>query len=296
MLPNFFVIGANKAGTSSLHRYLGQHPDIFMSRIKEPYFFAHEGELPPDTPFRKQMEAASTREQYEALFAAAEGAIAVGESSTGYLPNAIAARRIHEEIPDARLIAILRDPSDRAHSAFAHARREGKEPLRDFEAAIDAELSGCRWRSYVALGRYSQGLTNYFERFPASQLKILLYDEYSDEPVAVLREIFGWLGVDPTFTPDVSRRFNVSYIPKSDAVSSALRRPSPLRSLARAGVPMSARRWLQRKAVRLNSARPEPLDPPTRARLVELFDADIRRTEALLGRDLSSWRTVDTRA
>lgn len=291
MLPNFFVLGANKAGTTSLHRYLAQHPEVFMCPVKEPYYFAHEGELPAYTPFRAEMEKAQTREAYEALFAGVNGETAIGESSTGYLPNSIAARRIREEIPHARLIAVLRDPSERAHSAHAHARREGKEPIVSFEGAVEAELEGCRWRSYVGLGYYAEGIARYTELFGPEQLKVFLYEDLRDEPLTVVREIFEHLHVDPAFTPDVDRRYNVSSVPRSTAVDHALRGGSRTKSAMKAVLPVSTRRWMKRRAHAWNRESPQPLSPEMRARLVGMFDEDIRATEALIGRDLSSWRT-----
>lgn len=291
MLPNFFVIGANKAATTSLHEYLGAHPEIFMSAEKEPHWFIREGGRAADAPFWNVVERFPDRESYEALFAAVDGEKVVGESSTGYLTNPTAVRGIREEVPRARMVAILRDPSARAHSAHAFARSRGVEPIASFEAAIDAELAGGTWRNYVALGRYSKGLRLYFEQFDADQLKVFLYEDFCTDPLGVLREIFGWLGVDPEFVPPIDVRHNVSTVPRNAAVDRALRSGSQVKSMAKAVLPRSTLGRVKRRVRGWNQTRPAPLLPETRARLVRLLDEDIRATEALIGRDLSSWRT-----
>jgi len=292
VLPNFFVIGANKAGTTSLHRYLSEHPDVFMSAVKEPHWFVCEGVIPEATRFRGQMERVPTYAAYEALFDGVRGERVVGESSTGYLTNPVAARRIKAAVPEARLLAVIRDPSGRAHSAHAHARREGKEPIASFAAALDEERRGCPWRGYVRFGRYAEGLACYFELFGRDQVKVFLYEDLCDDPKAMLGETFVWLGLDPTFTPPVEQRYNVSYVPKSAAVHRALRRSSRIKSTMKAVLPASTLGRIKHRVGAWNTGAPEPLDTETRARLIELFDADIRATEALVGRDLSSWRTV----
>src|SRR5581483_6528785 len=142
-LPDFLVIGAPKAGTTALHVALARHPQVFMSPVKEPKFFLTEGK--PLPAGRGPGDAATNRKivwrrsEYEALFDAAPAGARRGESTTLYLRNAQACRRIHEAIPDARLIAVLRDPVDRAHSNWTHLRSAGLEPEGDFLTACGLE-------------------------------------------------------------------------------------------------------------------------------------------------------------
>jgi hypothetical protein len=292
MLPNFLVIGANKAGTTSLYNYLKEHPEIFLSAVKEPSYFALAG-LPPGSPpgyFMKKTVA--TREAYEELFEAVDGEKAVGEASTMYLHNRRAALGIRNEIPDAKLIAILRDPSDRALSAHTMFVRRGVEPLKSFEAAIDEELGGSSWRYYVKYGFYSEGLSRYYELFGPQQVKVFLYEDLRDEPLRVLRDIFDWLDVDPSVTPDVSRRYNVSLSARSVALSKVTERDSRVKSALKTMLPESARGWMKRRARRWNQTRPAELSPVMRQRLIGVFEEDIRRVEGLINRDLSEWLTV----
>jgi hypothetical protein len=294
VLPNFLVIGANKAGTTSMHRYLDEHPQVFLSAVKEPGYFALDGVLPqesrPDSVFTEEMVA--TREAYEELFDAVDGERAVGEASTVYLPSRRAALRIREEIPDAKLIAILRDPSDRAQSAHAMYVGMGLEPLKSFEAAVDEELGGCSWRRYVKLGFYHEGLARYYELFGPDQVKVFLYEDLRDQPLRVLRDIFQWLDVDPSFTPDVSRRYNVSVLQRSTVLSKALEGDLRVKSALKTMLPEPARGWMKRRARSWNQTRPPRLSQEMRRRLIEVFEQDIRHVEGLIDRDLSGWLNV----
>ena len=294
MLPNFLVIGANKAGTTSLYHYLKAHPQVFISAVKEPSYFALAGALPPgsrpDTVLTKEMVA--TREDYEELFETVDGEKAIGEVSTAYLPSLPAALRIRREIPDAKLIAILRDPSDRAQSAHAMYVGRGVEPLESFEAAVEEELGGCPWRKYVKRGFYHEGLSRYYTLFGPHQVKVLLYEDLRDEPLRVLRDIFEWLDVDSSFMPDVSRRYNPSGSPRSSAVQQVLEGDSRVKAALKTMLPRPARGWTRRRAQSWNQARPKELSQGMRRRLIEVFEEDIRRLESLIDRDLSEWLTA----
>ena len=141
-LPNFLVIGTGRAGTTSLYHYLAQHPQIFMSPVKEPKFFALEGHSldfrgPGDERIRA--ETTTTLSAYRQLFDGVRDEIAVGEASTLYLSHETAPDAIARYVPDVRLIALLRDPAARAHSAFQHLTRDGWEPLAEFEEALRDE-------------------------------------------------------------------------------------------------------------------------------------------------------------
>ena len=129
-LPNFLVIGAAKSGTTSFFTYLGQHPDIFISPVKDPNFFAFSGESPLDyhiSDIPWVLGSVRKIENYKALFSRATFHSAIGEASGTYLFHPRAAERIYRFIPDAKLIAILRNPVDRAYSAWLMHQRRGKE-------------------------------------------------------------------------------------------------------------------------------------------------------------------------
>jgi hypothetical protein len=299
MLPNFLIIGAQKCGTSALYQYLQQHPDVYMSPVKEPAFFAFENQTPD---FRyvdgrpAHVNAAVTRlADYEALFAARTNERAVGEASTHYLYVPEAAGRIRTRVPAARLIAVLRDPVERAFSAYQHAVRDNHEPLRDFEAAVDAEserakTAGAFIYRYRDTGLYHQQLRRYYDRFAADQIRVYLHEDMEAGLPAMLRDIFGFLDIDAGFVPDTATRYNQSGLPRSRLVH-ALGSHNPVVR----GTRRLAKRLLPRAlATRLKDARTRNLsrtqiDPEVRARLLPFFRDDILRLQDLLGRDLSRW-------
>jgi hypothetical protein len=169
-LPNFLIIGAQKSGTTSLYNYLKQHPQIFMPRLKEPHFFTYEGQLPPHP------SVVTSWQDYRALFADARDEIAVGEASPSYLHGEQAPRRIAHYFPTIKLIAILRNPADRAFSNWMHNVSYGREEL-DFGQALQAEERRIQegvgylfWYRYK--GFYHRHLTRYLALFDRTQLRV----------------------------------------------------------------------------------------------------------------------------
>jgi len=292
-LPDFAIIGAARCGTTSLHAYLRQHPDVFMSPEKETDFFSL-GDLPPEeVPALASAYRARTRAEYERFFREAGDARAVGEASPTYLFYPRSAERMQQAIPDAKVICILRDPVERAYSHFALARKMGFEKVEDFEAAVALEDE--RWRhdrsmrfTYARASFYHDGLREFWRRFPREQILILLFQDFAADPLATMRRVHEFLGVDPRRVPDVGIRHNRSMLPRSGLVREAFGRPFRLRRFLQRNLP-------PRLVTRLGNAimRPPPgLAPAIRARLLPRFTEDVARLEALLDRDLSAWRSI----
>ena len=294
MLPNFLIVGAAKAGTTSLYRYLQQHPQVFMSDPKEPRFFAY---LDRADAYRRAGRAAShwmmTPEQYGRLFEATDGAQAVGEASTLYLYSKVAARNIHRRIPEARLIAVLRNPVDRAYSQFLHGVRDAWEPLRDFRQAV-AEEEGriadgwsARWH-YVRRGFYADQLRRYLAVFGRERLAVYLYEDLCSDPLGMVRSIFEHLEVDPAFRPSVAARHNASWVPRVRPLDEALRGRNRIGRSLRAWLPEPTWTRIVPRIKDLNRARP-PLDPELRAQLTGVFREDVLELQDLIDRDLTAW-------
>lgn len=292
-LPNFVVIGAMRCGTTSLYAYLRAHPEVFMSPEKETDYFSL-GELGPDeVPPGSARHRARTRYDYEWLFRAAGGARAVGEASPSYLFYPRSASRLHQAIPDAKLICILRDPIERAYSHYAFARKTGAEPLLDFGAAVAAEPG--RWArepgirfAYTRASFYHDRLREFTRRFPGERIRIVLFQDFARDPARTMRGIYDFLDVDSRFTPDVGVRHNRSLLPRSAAVREAVNRPRRLRRLLQRNLP-------PRLASRIGDLvmRPPPaLDPQVRAGLLPRFAEEVERLEVLCDRDLSAWRST----
>ena len=302
-MPNFLIIGAAKAGTTAVYAYLSQHPQVFMSEWKEPSFFALEGD---PTPFAGPRDAVGERQRtrdlagYQALFRGATDEIAVGEASTLYLSSSErAAGRIRRALPAVKLIAILRNPVERAYSAYRYLVRDEREPLDSFEAALDAEDGRIRsnWEpiwAYRAGGCYYTQLKRYYDLFPREQIAVHLYEDFERQPESIIREMFGFLGVDPTFEPDMSIRYNVSGDVRSRIVHSIFAAPSAAKDVLRPLLPRAVRQRL-RGAIMERNTRPTlaVMAPETRQALTAFYREDTERLAELLGRDLAEWRDPD---
>ncbi len=295
MRPNFLIVGAPRSGTTALYEGLAQHPEIFMSPRKEPWFAAFTGD---PGPWRGPGDAQPVRawSEYEALFAGARGQQAIGEASTLYLWADEAPGRIRESLPDVRLIAILRNPVDRAYSNFLEHVQEGREQELDFARALALESERRRrgWApswSYADLGHYAAQLERYFAVFPRERILVLLYEDLKADRAALFSRIFSFLGVDAGFEPALPPRTTEnSGIPKNRWVHGMLVRPNPLRNALRSLLTAAQRRSLRAWILHRTLRRPH-LDPELRTSLAAAFRDDIQQTQALLGRDLSSWLT-----
>jgi len=318
-MPTFLIIGAAKSASTSLHNYICQHPDIYMSPMKEPNFFSFEGatpmfRYPPECEgdggaVRARLRNAILRnrisllEQYRCLFAGATNQRAVGESSVNYLYSKVAPRLIRNHIPDVRLVAILRNPVDRAYSRFLHSRRDGLEPFADFAEALAvegqriAEGYAPAWH-YRCRGYYHEQLQRYYQLFDRRQIHIMLYDDFCGDPLTQIQALFGFLEVDPAFTPDMNQRLNVSGKPRIVARSwlldDLLNTSNPVKTCAKWLLPSAALRLVRRLIIKCNTmhvASPDygPLSPVLRRQLQDDFRPDILKLQDLIGKDLSRW-------
>lgn len=286
IMPNFLIIGAEKAGTSSLYSYLNQHPQIYMSPIKEPQFFTFEGEkLNYSYPV-----VITNLEDYCNLFQKVPKGIVTGEASPSYIYSPKASERIRYHIPDAKLIAILRHPAERAYSNFVFSLQRGHEPLKDFAQALQAEETridnnwGFRWH-YKHKGFYYVQMKRYFDKFDRKQIKVYLFEDLIANPIKILKDIFQFLGVEETFNPDVSIKYNVSGIPNHDIIPllmTRLKLMSPvIKQLFSAKLRSSIKSKLFHKA--------PPLSPELRGQLIAVYREDILKLQELIQQDLSRW-------
>ena len=296
-LPNYLVIGAAKAGTTSLRTYLDQHPEIFVTARGEPSFFAHEGETlsfsgPGDEEWTNAF--VTDLEAYRDLFAGARDHKARGEISPRYLHFEKAPERIARHVPEARLIAILRHPVDRAYSHFLMNRCRDCEPAETLSEAIAQEAErevrgwGWDWR-YVGIGLYHRQMERYYSRFPGSRIKVFLYEDLKEQD-AFFTELFTFLGVDARFRPDTSVRHRKASLPKSLALQRLMKEPGIAETAVKRLLPAGARAKAKQWASSWNTKTPERLAPEVRRDLFERYFAeDCRRLEHLIGRSLAQW-------
>jgi hypothetical protein len=283
VLPTFLIIGAAKAGTTALYEYCRQHPDVFMSPLKETNFFAYEGKA-SETYWlgynRQHKFPVQSLEAYADLFAPGAGATARGEASPLYLESPRAAERIQKILPNVKLVACLRNPAERAYSAWLMHVRMGRASSNPAEAfPPDAH--------YVEAGFYHRLLAPYFELFPREQIAVLLFEEFRSNPAAVMRELFRFLEVDPEFRPDVDVRHNVGTYPRHERLNALLIMPG-LRRWLQPVVPLRLREAFKRLRERNLGSAP-PLPPDLRRQLLDMYREDILRLQDLLGQDLSGW-------
>jgi hypothetical protein len=285
MLPTFIVIGVAKGGTTSIYRYLDQHPDVFMCPDKGPNFFGYEDARnwqwheEGEPPLLRHFKVA-TLEEYEALFAGVADERAVGEVSPQYFRCPTAARRIQEVIPDVKLVASLRNPADRAFSGFLMRTRRG-ETVDDAHVELTAESS------HVKEGFYFTRMKRFYDAFDREQIKIYLFDEFRKDPAEVVRDLLGFLGVDTGFVPDTTVKHNPANVPRSALLNRVLYQPRVIRTV-KAVLPARLERTAKR--LRQRNLSPAPSFPADlRAQLLDLYRDDILRLEELVDRDLSGW-------
>ena len=301
-LPNFFIIGAPKAGSTALYDTLAQHPQIYMSPVKEPLFFACEGEPPllsgPLVTFLRR-RAIWRRPEYLALFEGVKEERAIGEASVVYLRSPQAASRIQRNIPGAKLVAVLRHPAERAHSHFWFSVQQGIDLARSFEEALEQEANGGREGWFSGLhhrenGFYFRQFAAYYALFAREQIKVYLYEEWQTDPRALLRDLFQFLEVEADFAP-ILRRSNVTAVPRSRRFQAWAHHPQRLEARLNGVVPRTLHKpfvaGMQAANLRFNQGKVPPLSSHTRAHLVQDYREDVLALQQLIQRDLSHWLT-----
>lgn len=199
-------------------------------------------------------------------------------------------------VPEAKLIAILRHPVDRAYSNYLHVRRDGHEPCPDFEAAWDADArrhaeGWAPGTCYRRLGYYAAGLTRWLEHYPRERLLVLWYEDWRAQPMEVLRRTSRFLGVDSPHDLLVERENLSSLQPRWPWLHRNMTADSRIRRWAQRLLPLAARDAITAPIRGLNLKPAAPLDPQIRTRLTEAYRNDLQQLEALTGRDLSGWRS-----
>jgi hypothetical protein len=302
-LPHFVIAGAPKAGTTALHAALATHPGLYLSPVKEPKYYLTDGRSPPRSRQRGPGDAHSAREwtwrrgEYLALFAAApEGAVR-GESTPFYLYDRAAQARLAADIPDVRVVAVVRDPVDRAWSNWVHLRADGLEPEADFLAAVRSEERRVAdgwapfWH-YRGLGRYGEQLRDLYRHVPSDRVLLLRYRQVVDSPRQTLDRVSTFLGVAPgvahavppenvkPYVADTARYRALSRVVRAGAALGAYAPPQVWRQ---AGRPLIA-------ALHAGRAPRPPMPVEVRREVLEPLLLDIELLEELTGESFADWK------
>lgn len=287
--PNFFIVGAAKAATTSLWIYLKQHPEIYMpeeSKYKEPALYCPNYGM-------------TGVEEYMRLFSGVTDEEAVGEASTAYLAAPESAAMIRNACPEARIIIVLRNPVDRAYSLYRWMVNHGYEWLYPFERALEEEKKRMdnpmffssnpeNYYNYLYFhsGLYSQQVLRYLQEFPEHQVKILLFEDVKNNPRNVVRGLYRFLGVDDSFMPKIAVHNKADFRPVNIRLHFALKRlriryrhtrvDRILGAFFFANLRMFGLKWPQ-------------LNPEIKRMLINAYRSDIEATSKIIGRDLSAW-------
>jgi hypothetical protein len=274
--PNLFVVGAPRAGTTSLYQYLRQHPEIYMSPLKEPHFFSHSDP--------QGGKAVKHQEAYLQLFAGAEGEKLRGEASPAYLADPEAPARIKEVAPEAKIIAVLREPVARAFSAHWQRVRAGRES-RSFLEAIEGEVADPEgWRPLVGPGFYADSLERYLGLFDGDVL-VLFFDDFAADVRREMRKVYEFVGVDASFADRFQADVHNPFALPRNRLTTRIYRSRSLRGLARRARRVLPVAW-QRRVGGVVLARTEApeIEPRARELLQELYAREPDRLRELLGR------------
>lgn len=289
-LPTFLIVGVQKAGTTSIYNYLQQHPQVYMSPVKETNFLEKDWEnLPPE---QQNKNGILTLEDYYQLFANVKDEVAIGEASPNYLFHyESSAARIKKYVPDAQLIAILRNPVERAYSDYLMHRRDALG-----YKSLSEQIKYSAHKSFIIRkGFYYTPIKYYFENFGREKLKLFLYEDLCQNSQDFMREMYRYIGVDDNFIPNTSEKAQVAKVPKNEAINNLLQRKNTLRDIAanvlKTVLPLEIRQKLRGSLINLNSQdkKEVPLSSEDRQKLREIYREDILKLQDLIDRDLSKW-------
>ena len=299
-IPNFLVIGAGKAGTTSIDLYLQEHPQVYMSPVKEPNFFALEGEKVdfrgPNAENLINSWSVNDWEKYLELFQGVKDQKAIGETSPLYLYSPKAPERIRHYIPNVKLIAILRNPVRRAFSAYVYLLGKGRESCKDFGQALlqEEKRINANWEwiwHYQNVGFYYKQLKRYFDTFDREQIRVYLFEDLNSNPVSLVQNIFQFIGVDDTFIPNTSIKAKESKVPKNRLLQNFLEKPNLIKNILKVVLPANFRKPMAARTYRENIAEPPKLSPEMQQQLIQVYQEDILKLQDLIQRDLSKWLT-----
>lgn len=295
--PDFFIVGAARCGTTSLYYYLKGHPDIFMPSTKEPHFFTDLDEdysIRAERGFALPVGLVRGERDYLRLFRGAKPGQVAGEASTSYLAHYPTPALIWEKNPQAKIIAILREPIDRAYSAYLMALRELRDGKSTFYEALQEDYDymtkfSNAWGVYIWRGLYYEQVKRYMDTFGRENVRVYLYEDLAADTTALVEDVCSFLGVPfydgGFFDPD--RKYH-TYGALRNGLVKWVGRSRAIRSVAAAIAPIHLLVPLRDRLVARQQSKPQ-LDPRAREFLSSIYRDDIMKLQNLISRDLSGW-------
>ena len=304
MKPNLFIVGQPKSGTTALHQFLGQHPEIYMSSIKEPHFFCSDFHLESDRAYgKKRFYDFRSESAYLQLFNKAKNVKVAGESSTNYLYSHVAAEKIYNFNPDAKIIIILREPAKFLYSLHSHYVKFTEENEPDFltalslesqrqeEKALSPRVTSPSYLYYSQRVQYHQQVKRYCDRFKPEQIKVIIFEEFKSDNKRVFREVLEFLGVEPNFTPEYAA-VNVNKEVKFKSVNNVINNPL-VKSITKNLLSQEFNEFVRDNIVEKflwHQAPKASIPEEIRLQLMEQYRPEVIKISELLNRDLvSKW-------
>jgi hypothetical protein len=284
------IAGAQKAGTTSLKNYLGQHPQIQTHHHKEFAYFVD------DPAFEEGYPAAKRK-----YFAHDKPAAKLAAKSAGLYINEKALSRLREHNPDCRIVVILRNPVERTYSSYLMEKNYGaiSEPFGIIKDIIrNPDPSDWRYEFFIGMSLYSKKLQLIYRYFPKEQVKIIRFEDLTNDPQEVCRQLFAWMNVDEKFVADTSVRHNVTTVTRSRTYGKILlrmlRNSSPLKRAARVLLPgkMDYKVGEAMRKINHTGKKYDPIPDDTLHELIEFFRPYNDELSALTGTDFSAWNTI----
>jgi len=277
--PNFFIVGASKSGTTTLYLYLKKTPGVYMSPIKEPVFFA-----PSAYPFER-FTAIKNKKEYLSLFKNAKSQKAIGEASSGYLTDPDSPKLIHDQIPNAKIIMMLRNPVERAFSYYLHNIRNRSE-TKNFREAIECEIQNLKdntvHRFYLGGSMYYEAVKRYIEKFGRNQVKVLIFEEFITKELEYVKDVLNFLGIESEPPKSINELDNSFRVARNYLAQGIITNPPLLKFVRKMRIPQQRIQWLREKILEKKVSKPIML-PEDRKFLEEYFHNDVQKLKKLIG-------------
>jgi len=284
--PNFFIVGASKAGTTSLWAYLSEIPGIYMSPVKEPRYFGNE-----KMEYNAKLSVIKEEKKYLKLFEGIKDEKIIGEATPGYLRSVEACQLIYKKIPDARILISLRDPIDRVYSDFLMRKKLGNEKstMQQVIKKIIKENNYSK-EPYLQPSFYYKNVKRYLDTFGEEQVKIIIFEELIKNTNETMQDILKFLGINYKFQQSKEKKYNVYGTPRGKLGEFIIRNKT-IEKIARKIISPKIRLYVRDDILIKKSKKPH-MEENNKEFLQEVFNEDVQKISRLLGRKLP-WKNFD---